>query len=63
MPANLLSAAGGPLLAAWLRDVTGSYQLPYSIFFVVAIIGTFFIFLARPPVKQRQGMDLLRPAG
>jgi MFS family permease len=51
MPANLLSAAGGPLFAAWLRDVTGSYQLPYTIFFVVAIIGTFFIFSARPPVK------------
>jgi len=53
MPANLLSAAGGPLLAAWLRDRTGSYELPYTIFFVVAIIGTFFIFLARPPVKPR----------
>jgi OFA family oxalate/formate antiporter-like MFS transporter len=52
MPANLFSAAGGPLFAAWLRDVTGSYQLPYTIFLFAALIGTCFIFLARPPVKQ-----------
>ena len=49
MPANLISMAGGPLFAAWLRDVTGGYQLAYTLFFMASIIGVFFIYLARPP--------------
>jgi MFS family permease len=53
MPANLISVAGGPLFAAWLRDTTGSYQLPYTIFFFAALTGTLVIFLAKPPRKAR----------
>jgi len=53
MPINLISMAGGPLFAAWLRDWTGSYQLPYSIFVVTGITGTIFIFAAKPPKKEK----------
>ena len=53
MPINLISMAGGPLFAAWLRDLTGSYQLPYSIFVITAITGTVFLFAAKPPKKFR----------
>ena len=51
MPLNLVSVSGGPLFAAWLRDSTGSYQLPYTIFLIVAALGTFILYLTRPPVK------------
>ena len=51
MPINLISMAGGPLFAAWLRDLTGSYQLPYTIFVITAITGTVFLFMAKPPQK------------
>jgi OFA family oxalate/formate antiporter-like MFS transporter len=51
MPANLIAVAGGPLFAAWLRDVTGSYQLPYTIFFGTVLVGTCVIGLTRPPRK------------
>jgi OFA family oxalate/formate antiporter-like MFS transporter len=51
MPANLIAVAGGPLFAAWLRDVTGSYQLPYTIFFVAVLVGTSVICLTKPPRK------------
>jgi len=52
MPINLISVAGGPLLAAWLRDLTGSYQLPYSIFFGVVLVGTCILCFTRPPQKR-----------
>ena len=58
MPANLISVAGGPLFAAWLRDTTGSYQLPYTIFFVVVLVGTCVLFFTGPPRKQ----DIANPA-
>jgi len=51
MPVNLVSTSGGPLFAAWLRDVTGSYELPYTVFLMAAVVGTFVLYLARPPVK------------
>ncbi len=53
MPANLISMAGGPLFAAWLRDITGDYQLPYTVFLIASIVGTVFIFLAKPPGKTK----------
>jgi MFS family permease len=52
MPINLIAMAGGPLFAAWLRDMTGSYNLPYTIFIILIIVGTFFLFLAKPPQKS-----------
>ena len=60
MPANLISMAGGPLFGAWLRDITGSYQLPYRIFFILFLAGTFLIFLAKQPIKKS---PLHTPAG
>jgi len=51
MPLNLISMAGGPLFAAWLKDVTGSYQLPYTIFVGTLLMGTVFIYVAKPPIK------------
>jgi MFS family permease len=53
MPVNLISVAGGPLFAAWLRDLTGSYQLPYTIFFGTVLVGTCILCLTKPPVKGR----------
>ena len=40
--ANLISiagTAGGPLLLGWLRDSSGSYEIPYTIAAVVSFIG------------------------
>jgi MFS family permease len=53
MPANLISMAGGPLFAAWLRDITGDYQVPYTVFLIASVVGTVFIFLAKPPGKNK----------
>ena len=52
MPAYLTSMAGGPLLGAWLRDLTGSYQLPYRIYFVLFLLGTSLLFAAKKPVRK-----------
>jgi len=49
MPLNLVSMAGGPIFAAWIRDVTGSYTLAYSIFLSTFVFGVFFMILAKPP--------------
>jgi len=53
MPANLVSMAGGPLLAAWIRDITGEYQIAYTLSFVACVTGIFFIYLAKPPKISR----------
>jgi len=48
-PANLVAMAGGPLGAAWLKDLTGSYQIPFFIFLVCYVLGAFFMYLGKPP--------------
>jgi MFS family permease len=49
MPLNLISIAGGPLLAAWLRDVTGDYRLSFTLFLLAFAVGAVFMILAKPP--------------
>jgi len=51
MPVGLVSMAGGPLFAAWLKDTTGSYRLAYYIFLLTFIVGAFVMYLAKAPVK------------
>ena len=50
-PLSVGSMAGGPLFAAWIKDISGGYQTPYTIFMIAAVIGTAFVILARPPEK------------
>ena len=50
-PLSVVSMAGGPLFAARIRDISGGYQIPYTIFLIAALIGTIFIIIARPPEK------------
>ena len=52
-PLNIVSMAGGPLFAAWVKDISGGYQTPYTIFIVAAALGTAFVIIARPPVKKK----------
>ena len=50
----LLIAAGylAALLAAWLKDYTGGYMVPYTVFMITTAIGAAFIIAAKPPKKQ-----------
>jgi len=48
-PVNVVAMAGGPLGAAWLRDLTGSYQIPFFVFLVCYLLGAFFMYLGRQP--------------
>ena len=52
MPANLISMAGGPVFAAKLYDMTGSYQLAYTVFLFAFIIGIIVMFLAKKPAPS-----------
>ncbi len=49
MPLNLIAMAVGPVFAAWLYDLTGSYQLPYHIFLGAFMVGVIFMYLAKQP--------------
>lgn len=51
-PLSVVSMAGGPLFAAWIKDVSGGYQTPYTIFMIAAALGTVFVIIARPPKKN-----------
>lgn len=48
-PANVLAMAAGPLGAAWLKDLTGSYQIPFFVFLVCYLFGAVFMYLGKPP--------------
>jgi len=58
MPLNLIAMAGGPFFAAWIHDLSGGYKVPYLIFFSTFVIGTFFMFLAKPPAPVKHRLDI-----
>jgi len=58
MPLNLVAMAGGPFFAAWIHDLTGAYKIPYMIFFSTFVIGTFFMFLAKPPTPPKLALEV-----
>ncbi len=64
MPVNLVSIAGGPLLAAWIKDYTGSYVIAFTIFLITFALGSFLLVLARPPVPEEfAGDSAIDPVG
>lgn len=48
-PLNLISTAGGPVLAAWIYDSTQSYTLAFMFFMVVLVLAGMVIYTASPP--------------
>ncbi len=52
MPAQLISVAGGPVMAGVLYDVTGGYVLPYQIFFITLVVGGVLMLFTVPPRKK-----------
>ena len=53
-PINALGMGLSPLFAAWVYDVTGSYDRAFLLLAVGISLATLFILLARPPVHRRQ---------
>ena len=51
--AMMWGSIGGPVLAGYAFDTTGSYLVALQIFTVVAVIGMFVSVVARPPVVAR----------
>ena len=45
----MLGQIGGPLLAGWLDDTTGSYRIGFAVVAVMASLGMVFFALATPP--------------
>ncbi|MEE9324623.1 MAG: MFS transporter [Dehalococcoidia bacterium] len=49
LPLNYISMALAPLLAGWLFDVTGSYDIALFLFLGAYALAAFLILMARPP--------------
>jgi MFS family permease len=49
MPINVLSMAASPILAAWLYETTGAYEIPYTLFLCTFIAGSGIMYFAKPP--------------
>ncbi|MBI4300371.1 MAG: MFS transporter [Chloroflexi bacterium] len=63
-PLNLVSAAGGPLLAAFIHDVTGGYRPAFFIYIGCWLVASFLMFHARQPKKaELQRMAVPESAG
>lgn len=41
----------GPIYAGWIYDTTDNYQIAFTSFIVVLIVGTVFVFLAKRPSR------------
>jgi MFS family permease len=54
MPLNVLCMAASPILAAWLYETTGTYEIPYTLFLCTFIAGTGFMFFAKPPTPPEE---------
>ncbi len=50
MPINVLFMSASPILAAWLYETFGNYQVPYTVFLCTFLLGAFLMFFAKPPV-------------
>lgn len=42
----------GPIYAGWVYDTTNSYQFAFTSFIIALVLGTVFLFLARPPSRS-----------
>jgi len=50
-PFNMIASAVGPLFAGFIYDITRSYQWAFTTFLVGFVLGTGFVYLARPPQR------------
>ncbi|MDY6834712.1 MAG: MFS transporter [Chloroflexota bacterium] len=49
MPFTAAAGAGGPLLAGYIHDSTGTYQLVFTVLIIASLIGLVSALMARPP--------------
>lgn len=42
----------GPIIAGFLYDLTKSYMIAFSVFAIVSVVATVFMFLAKPPLRE-----------
>jgi len=54
MPFRLISTAGGPLFAGYIYDVTGSYNIAFSLFAGTYLLGALMILTAKPPIFKEK---------
>ncbi len=59
VPFRIFAAAGGPVVAGLLYDITGGYTVAFSVFVVGFWLGSLAIVLAKPPGPSR---STLRPS-
>jgi hypothetical protein len=54
----MFGTTGGPLVAGILADVTGSYQIGFTVLALFAGFGsTFFLLAKKPPPPRRLALD------
>lgn len=54
----VIGQIGGPLIAGYLADITGNYEVGFTLLALTAGLGTLLFLNARPPVppnRERSG--------
>ncbi|MFC1870382.1 MFS transporter [Chloroflexota bacterium] len=49
---DMFGVVSGPLFAGWIFDVTGSYQIAFITFAIVAAVGMLLVLMARRPLLK-----------
>jgi MFS family permease len=53
----VLGNVGGPLIAGYVYDQTGSYRIGFDILAAIAAVGSVFFYLAKRPVHPSGRVD------
>lgn len=61
-PFGLVATAAGPVLAGWLFDLLGGYQLAFSIFVAGFWAGAALVYLAQPPQPAQPVVEEIEEA-
>jgi sugar phosphate permease len=54
LPMQIAGQALGPIIAGFMFDVTGEYQLPFLVFAIAVSLAGLLVLAATPPVQRRE---------
>ena len=62
LPAQIGGQAMGPIIAGFMYDSTGGYEMPFTVFGIIVAFAAVMVLTATPPGPLPQGVSTLEPS-